>query len=88
MFTACSFNQGNYFENATACSKRTLKTTVARQLIRLQPFHIQDNLKMFSNNLNVPTILGPLGRHRGAANADEDEGRRVHRGPDQLGSNA
>ncbi len=25
-------NQGNYFENATACSKRTLKTTVATQL--------------------------------------------------------
>ncbi len=41
-FTACSCvfkeitligsNQGNYFENATACSKRTLKTTVATQL--------------------------------------------------------
>jgi len=25
-------NQGNYFENATACSKRTLKTTVTTQL--------------------------------------------------------
>jgi len=25
-------NQGNYFENATACSKRMLKTTVATQL--------------------------------------------------------
>jgi len=41
-FTACgcvfkeitlvSSNQDNYFENATACSKRTLKTTVATQL--------------------------------------------------------
>jgi len=41
-FTACSCvfivitsvwaNQGNYFENATACSKPTLKTTVATQL--------------------------------------------------------
>jgi len=41
-FTACSCvfkvitligsNQGNYIENATACSKRTLKTTVATQL--------------------------------------------------------
>jgi len=41
-FTACSCvfkvitlvgsNQGNYFENATACSKRTLKTTVVTQL--------------------------------------------------------
>ncbi len=41
-FTACSCvfkeimlvgtNQGNYFENATVCSKRTLKTTVATQL--------------------------------------------------------
>jgi len=25
-------NQGTYFENATACSKRTLKTTIASQL--------------------------------------------------------
>jgi hypothetical protein len=41
-FTACvrvskeislvGSNQGNYFENTTACSKRTLKTTVATQL--------------------------------------------------------
>jgi len=41
-FTACSCvfkvitlvgsNRGNYFENATACSKRTLKTTVIIQL--------------------------------------------------------
>jgi len=41
-FTACGCvlkeitlvgsNQGNYFEIATACSKRTLKTTVATQL--------------------------------------------------------
>jgi len=41
-FTACErvfkeitlvgSNQGNYFENATTCSKRTLKTTVATQL--------------------------------------------------------
>ncbi len=41
-FTACGCvfkeitlvgsNQGNYFENATECSKRTLKTTVATQL--------------------------------------------------------
>ncbi len=41
-FTACGCvfkeitlvgsNQGNYFENATACSKRMLKTTVATQL--------------------------------------------------------
>jgi len=41
-FTACGYvfkeitlvgsNQGNYFENAIACSKRTLKTTVATQL--------------------------------------------------------
>ncbi len=41
-FTACGCvfkeitlvgsNQGNYFENATACSKRKLKTTVATQL--------------------------------------------------------
>jgi len=25
-------NQGNYFENATTCSKRTLKMTVATKL--------------------------------------------------------
>jgi len=41
-FTACGCvfkvitlvcaNQGNYFENATACSKRTLETPVATQL--------------------------------------------------------
>jgi len=39
-FTACVFkaitlvgsNQRNYFENATACSERTLKTTVATQI--------------------------------------------------------
>jgi len=44
-FTACGCvfkeitlvwaNQGNYFENATARSKRTLKTTVATQLYRV-----------------------------------------------------
>ncbi len=27
-------NQGNHFKNASACSKRTLKTTVATQLYR------------------------------------------------------
>jgi hypothetical protein len=31
VFTVGS-NQGNFFENATACSKRMLKTTVATQL--------------------------------------------------------
>jgi len=30
-FTLVGSNQGNYFENETACSKRTLKTTVATQ---------------------------------------------------------
>jgi len=30
--TLIGSNQGNYFENATACSKRTLKTTVATEL--------------------------------------------------------
>jgi len=30
--TLVDSNQGNYFENATACSKCTLKTTVATQL--------------------------------------------------------
>ncbi len=31
-FLCLAQNQRNYFENATACSKRTLKTTVATQL--------------------------------------------------------
>jgi hypothetical protein len=45
-FTACSCvfkvitligsNQGNYFKNTIACSKRTLKTTVATQLYKLR----------------------------------------------------
>jgi hypothetical protein len=30
--TLVGSNQGNYFENATACSKRMLKTTVATEL--------------------------------------------------------
>jgi len=30
--TLVGLNQGNFFENATACSKRKLKTTVATQL--------------------------------------------------------
>jgi len=30
--TLVDSNQGNYIENATACSKRTLKTRVATQL--------------------------------------------------------
>jgi len=32
-------NQGKYFENATACSVRTLKTTVATQLKRVKLEH-------------------------------------------------
>jgi len=32
VFTLIGSKQGNYLENATACSKRTLKTTVATQL--------------------------------------------------------
>jgi len=35
VITLAGSNQGNYFANATACSKRTLKTTVATQLKRL-----------------------------------------------------
>ena len=30
--TLAGLNQGNYFENATACRKRMCKTTVATQL--------------------------------------------------------
>jgi len=32
VITLIGSNQGNYFENATACSNRTLKTTVATEL--------------------------------------------------------
>jgi len=32
VITLVGANQGNYVENATACSKRTLKTTVVTQL--------------------------------------------------------
>jgi len=32
VITLVGSNQHNYFENVTACSKRTLKTTVATQL--------------------------------------------------------
>ncbi len=32
VITLVGSNQGNFFENATACSKSTLKTTVATQL--------------------------------------------------------
>ncbi len=39
VITLIGSNQGNFFENPTACSKRTLKTTVATQLkeILLKP---------------------------------------------------
>ncbi len=33
VITLVGSTQSNYFENATACSKRTLKTTVATQLL-------------------------------------------------------
>jgi len=46
-------NQGNYFENATACSKRTLKTTVATELkffssgleTKIEEFYIEKQYK-------------------------------------------
>jgi hypothetical protein len=34
--TLVGSNQGNFFENATACSKRMMKTTVATQLYMLK----------------------------------------------------
>jgi len=39
-----SSNQSNYFENATAWSNRTQKTTVATQLNSLQPIDIKENI--------------------------------------------
>ncbi len=38
--TLVGSNQGTYFENVTACSKRTLKTTVATQLKTLEGIEI------------------------------------------------
>jgi len=60
--TLVGLNQGNYFENATACSKRTLKTTVTTQLHLqsffnssvFQPFEAHgtlQNLKKFGGTL-------------------------------------
>jgi len=45
--TLVGSNQGNYFENATACCKRTLKTTVATQLITPCKISIVKLLKQF-----------------------------------------
>jgi len=38
VITMADSNKGNYFENGTACSKRTVKTTVATQLNNLRMF--------------------------------------------------
>jgi len=38
VITLIGSNQGNYFENATACSKCMLKTTVATQLYQGRDF--------------------------------------------------
>jgi len=60
-------NQGNYFENATACSKRTLKTTVATQLneeffrLMLLSYIILLSMNFFSvcnNHTNLTTKIG------------------------------
>jgi len=60
-FTACSCvfkvinlvwaNQGNYVENAPACSKRTLKTTVASQLYTPQTKTEKNKFWYFQNKL-------------------------------------
>ncbi len=50
--TLVSSNQGNYFENATECSKRTLKTTAATQL-----YSTQHNKSLNSNDVaNYSTL--------------------------------
>ncbi len=49
LFTFVVSKQGKYFENATACSKRTLKTTVATQL---KPFYFQPQSYKCEYSLN------------------------------------
>ncbi len=59
-FTACSCifkvitlvgsNQGNFFENVTACSKRTLKMTVATQLYFFFLWHCLNKTKKQINS--------------------------------------
>ncbi len=39
VITLVGLNQGNFFENAIACSKRKLKTTVATQLSEENKFY-------------------------------------------------
>ncbi len=48
-------NQRNYFENANACIKRMLKTTVATQLKVLDAMSAQDDPQKFSiaNDINL-----------------------------------
>jgi hypothetical protein len=58
-FTACGCvfkeitlvgsNQGNYFENTTACSKRTLKTTVATQLKKVEKSSEDEDTNFIKN---------------------------------------
>jgi len=36
VITLVGSSQGNYFENETACNRRTLKTTVAKQLYSMK----------------------------------------------------
>ncbi len=52
--TLVGLNQSNYFENASACSKRTLKTTVATQLnctTKSRPLYV------FTSNLSATTTI-------------------------------
>jgi len=53
-------NQGNYFENATTCSKRTLKTTVATQLKRRFFFIIFYNEPEVGAGIDPGMALTPL----------------------------
>jgi len=69
-FTACvcvfkeitlvGSNQGNFFENATACSKRTLKTTVATQL-KFEKFKIVIETFCFGQFFSPNDISGLTG---------------------------
>jgi len=66
-FTACGCvfkeitlvgsNQGNFFENETACSERTVKTTVATQLnFEIHSSHILKSEQKLSQKLQNSTL--------------------------------
>jgi hypothetical protein len=51
VITLLDSNQRNFFENATACSKRTLKTIVATQLYNRENDITVMSLRNFTSNV-------------------------------------